>query len=292
MSALPTNDGRHHGTSAEPVTLVTGAALNIGRASAIAMADAGHRIFATDVDAEGLADTVAHIERAHGSDRATARVVDLADPAAPAALVDGAVTQWGRLDTIVHCAVDRGRGAVGSWTVAQWDTALAINVRSAAFLVQAALPHLTASDQASVVLLSSVHAQVTHQNCALYATTKGAVDSLTRGLAVELGPVGIRVNAIHPGWVPGEPATPTPVQLASYPLGRLGQPEEIAAAVVFLASSASAWTTGAILTIDGGMRALSPESSSQHAAAVTAAAGSAPSRFRQRIKRFGGPTRR
>ena len=267
-------------------------ARNIGRASAIALADGGARVFVTDINAEGLADTVARIEHAHGPDRVAARVTDLADPDAPAALVDGAIAQWERLDTIVHCAVDPARGNVDEWTMAQWDTAFAINVRAAAFLVQAALPHLTASDQASVVMLSSVHSQITHPWCALYATTKGALDSLTRGLAVELGPVGIRVNAIHPGWVPLEPTFPSPTQRTAYPLGRFGRPEEIAAAVVFLASDASAWTTGAILTIDGGLRALSAEASSTQLANSTAAAGTMPSRIRRRIKRFGGPTRR
>lgn len=287
MPNLPDN-----GVLAGRVALITGAARNIGRASAIALADAGAHVFVTDIDGEGLADTVAQIERVHGSERAIARVLDLADPDAPAAVVDGAVAQWGRVDTVVHSAVDLGRGTVDSWTVAQWDTAHAVNVRSAAFLVQAALPSLTASDQASVVLLSSVHAYVTHPGCALYSTTKGALDALTRGLAVELGPAGIRVNAIHPGWVPGKRITPPPLQLAAYPLGRVGEPEDIAAAVVFLASSASAWTTGAILTIDGGSRALSPESSAHTVAHTAAATDSMPSRVRRRIRRFGGPTRR
>lgn len=287
MPNLPDN-----GVRAGPVTLVTGAARNIGRASAIAMADAGSRVFATDIDAEGLANTVAQIEQTHGSGRVATRVVDLVDPDAPSALVTGAIGEWGRLDTIVHCAVDPARGALETWTTSQWEAAFAVNVRAAAFLVQAALPHLTASDQASVVMLSSVHAQVTHPWCGLYATTKGALDSLTRGLAVELGPVGIRVNAIHPGWVPPGPTFPTAAQVTPYPLARYGRPEEIAAAVVFLTSRASAWTTGAILTIDGGSRALSPEASSTQTANLLGEASRMPSSLRQRIKRFGGPTRR
>jgi NAD(P)-dependent dehydrogenase (short-subunit alcohol dehydrogenase family) len=269
--------------------VVTGAARNFGRASAFARADAGARVLVTDIEAKGLAVTVDRVATAHGDDRVASTVADLRDPSAPASVVQQAVTRFGRLDIVVHCAVDGGRGALDDFTVERWDAVQALNVRAGAFLVQAALPQLDASPYASVVLFSSVHAEVTHPHSIAYATSKGAVDSLVRGLAVELGRRGIRVNGVRPGYVPAEDMPPAgPVALAGYPLGRVGRPEEIARAVVFLASDASAWTTGTVLDVDGGLLATSPEAAGYHAAHVV---NDAPS-WRARVKRFGGRSRR
>jgi NAD(P)-dependent dehydrogenase (short-subunit alcohol dehydrogenase family) len=273
----------------ERVALVTGAARNIGRATALALADAGARVLATDRDEVGLARTVDRISTAHGPGRVSSTVADLVDPSAPAGVVQHAVTRFGRLDVIVHSAADEGRGTIDDFTTERWDEIQAINVRAGAFLVQAALPHLDASDQPSVVLLSSIHAEATHPLCVAYAASKGAVDALVRGLAVELGPRGIRVNGVHPGYVPAADHEPRPpVALAAYPLGRHGRPEEIAATVVFLASDAASWTTGTIVDVDGGLRALSPESAGYRALQLDT---DAPS-WRARVKRFGGRSRR
>jgi NAD(P)-dependent dehydrogenase (short-subunit alcohol dehydrogenase family) len=271
------------------VAVVTGAARNIGRASAVALADAGVRVLVTDVEPKGLAATVDRIATAHGSDRVASTVADLRDVSAPASIVHHAVTRFGRLDVVVHSAADEGRGTVDDFTVEQWDAVHTVNVRSGAFLVQAALPHLEASSGASVVLLSSVHGEATHPRCFAYAASKGAVDALVRGLAVDLGPRGIRVNGIRPGYVPADDHSPNvAVGTAGYPLGRFGRPEEIADAVVFFASDASSWITGTILDIDGGLLATSPEAAGYRAAHLQ---HDAPS-WRGRVKRFGGRSRR
>jgi NAD(P)-dependent dehydrogenase (short-subunit alcohol dehydrogenase family) len=271
------------------VAVVTGAARNIGRATAIALADAGARVLVTDVEPKGLATTVDHITRAHGSERVASTAADLLDPSAPGSIVHHAVTRFGRLDVVVHSAAVEGRGDVDDFTVEQWDAVHTINVRAAAFLVQAALPQLDESSHASIVLLSSVHSEATHPHCFAYAASKGAVDALVRGLAVELGPRGIRVNGVRPGYVPGpDHAAATPIGLAAYPLRRFGRPEEIARAVVFLASDASAWTTGTILDVHGGLLATSPEAAGYRAAHVQNGASS----WRARVKRFGGRSRR
>jgi 3-oxoacyl-[acyl-carrier protein] reductase len=269
--------------------LVTGAARNIGRATAIAFAEAGARVFATDIDAAGLARTVERIAATHGEDRIASTVADLVDPSAPASIVDQAATRFGRLDIVVHCAVDEGRGALEELTPRRWDEVQAINVRAGAFLVQAAAPYLDASEHAAVVLFSSVHAEATHPRCFAYATSKGAVDALVRGLAVEVGSRSIRVNGIRPGYVPADDHAPvSPVTLAAYPMGRVGTPEAIAATAVFLASDAASWMTGAVVDVDGGKHALSAEATGWH---VYRFMERAP-QWRARIKRFGGRIRR
>jgi len=271
------------------VAVVTGAARNIGRATAIALAEAGARVLVTDVDGAGLAGTVDRIAAAHGADRVASTAADLLDASAPASIVHHAVTRFGRLDVVVHCAADEGRSEFEDYTVDFWDAVQTLNVRAGAFLVQAALPHLVASSHASVVLLTSVHGEATHVRCVAYAASKGAVDALVRGLAVELGPRGIRVNGVRPAYVPADDHLPKPpVALAGYPLGRLGRPEDIARAVVFLASDASGWISGAIVDVDGGMRALSPEAAGYRGAHL----GNGAPRWRARVKRFGGRSRR
>ena len=270
------------------VAVVTGAAGNIGRATALALAALGARVLVTDVEPNGLAATVDRVAAAHGADRVASTVADLLDAAAPVSIVHHAVTRFGGLDVVVHSAAVQGRGNLDDFTIEHWDAVQRVNVSAGAFLVQAALPHLDESNHASVVLLTSVHGLATHPNCFAYAASKGAVDGLVRGLAVELGPRGIRVNGIRPAFVPKVGEVPTmPIALAGYPIGRLGRPADIASAVVFLASDASAWTTGAILDVDGGMHALSPESAGYRAAHLQ---NGAPS-WRARIKRFGGRSR-
>jgi len=161
-------------------------------------------------------------------------------------------------------------------------------VRAGAFLVQAPLPYLDASAHASVVLLSSVHGEATHPKCFAYAASKGAVDALVRGLAVELGPRGIRVNGVRPAYVPADDRPPErPVALVGYALARLGRPEDVGRAVLFLASDASSWITGTILDVDGGLLAMSPEAAGYRAVHLE---NGAPS-LRARIKRFGGRSR-
>jgi NAD(P)-dependent dehydrogenase (short-subunit alcohol dehydrogenase family) len=271
------------------VALVTGAARNIGRATAIALADAGARVLVTDLDADGLAETVDRIASAHGSERVASTVADLRDTATPAVVVHDAATRFGGLDVVVHCAAIQGRGDIATFTPEHWDEVQAVNVRAGAFLVQAALPHLDASDHGAVVLMSSVHALGTHARCFAYAASKGAVDALVRGLAVELGPRGIRVNGVRPAYVPADDEfARQPQHLAAYLLGRFGRPDEIAQMVVFLVSDAAAWMTGSIVDIDGGMGALSPESVGYRAVALQATTPG----WRARVKRFGGRTPR
>jgi NAD(P)-dependent dehydrogenase (short-subunit alcohol dehydrogenase family) len=280
MSGLPPN-----GALAGRFALVTGAARNIGRATAVAIAAAGGRVLATDIDQVGLDDTARQIRSAFGDRAVATSVADLVDADAADQLVGAAVAAHGRLDVVVHAAVDHGRGRLEELTVEQWNRTYAINVAAAAWLVRAAVPHLARS-RGAVVLFSSIQARGGLPGHSLYASTKGAIESLTRHLAAELGSQQIRVNAISPGWVM-EGVPRDGLELPSYPLGRYGHPDEIAAAVVFLASDAAAWITGTVLPVDGGTHAIHPGWAARRANAPSRA-----TRWKQRLRRFGGRSRR
>lgn len=252
------------GILAGRVALVTGAASNIGAASARAIAAAGARVLATDIESTGLEATAAAIRQAQGPDAVATRVADLEDPAAATDVVTAAVAEFGGLDVLVHAAVDHGRGHIEHLTREQWNRAFAVNVGAATWLVRAALPHLERRG-GSVVLFSSVQAHGGIPGCSLYASTKGAIETLTKHLCVELGPRGIRVNAISPGWVTEE-SRPGHPDLPAYPLGRSGHPDDIAPVVVFLASEESSWVSGSVLSVDGGMSSMNPGHASRAAA--------------------------
>jgi NAD(P)-dependent dehydrogenase (short-subunit alcohol dehydrogenase family) len=271
-----------NGPLAGRVAIVTGAAGTIGSATARAIVDAGGQVLATDVRADALESVTAGIRRTHGDAAVATHVADLADPAAPDAIVAAAVERGGGVDVVVHAAMDPGEGRLEQLTVERWDRAQAINVRAAAWLIRAALPHLVPG-QASVVLFSSVQAGSGCTGTSLYGTTKGAIETLVRHLAVELGPRGIRINAIAPGWVPSD-AVGNVTELAAYPLGRFGRPEEIAATVVFLASAASSWTTGSVMAVDGGTGIA--HAGNVAVGAHRAAVGPAGRSWRTRIRRL------
>lgn len=253
------------GVLAGRLALVTGAAGTIGQATAMAVAAAGGRVLVTDIDEGRLEATAAAIRSAHGPDAVTTRVGDLRDPAAADRLVAATVAEFGGLDVLVHGAAHHTRGRLEDLTPRMWNEAYALNVGAAVWLMRAALPHLR-SGHGSVVLFSSVQAQSGLPGCSVYGSTKAAVESLVKHLAVELGPA-VRVNAVSPAWVTSDP-NHDPTELPAYPLGRVGRPEEIASLVVFLASDAASWMTGSVVSADGGMSALNPGQASRNATRV------------------------
>ena len=178
-----------------------------------------------------------------------------------------AAATFGRLDIVYNNAgVPAGFGPVAELTLADWNLSLAVNVTGTLFCTQAALPHLRTGGGGSIVNQSSVAALVGSHGLAAYSAAKGAVLALTRTLAAELAPDGIRVNAICAGTVDTPMARPllavrgrgdlelgAKLTAERYPIGRIGTPEEIARTALFLASEDSSFVTGAILTADGGM---------------------------------------
>lgn len=185
---------------------------------------------------------------------------DLADPDAPVALAERALAALGRVDVLVNNAALASRVDTVDTDAALIDTLLAVNVRAPLLLIGALVPSMTARGGGSIINLSSVSAVVGTPRRAAYAASKGAIDAATRSLAIELGPSGIRVNAVAPGvvdtalWERNRDVPGVIEQVeAQTPLGRWAQPEDIADVIVFLASDGSRFVTGETLSADGGM---------------------------------------
>ena len=237
--------------------LVTGAAAGIGRATAVRLASEGARVFACDVDDAGLAETVAAI-----GDAAVAHRLDVADPAACRAAVAACVARFGRLDVLCNVAGIMNFAHATDISEADWNRMLAVNLSGVFWMSQAAIPHLL--ETRGVIVNMASAAGVKGQAYTLpYSVAKAGVISLTRCLALEYAKRGLRVVALAPGGVKTqltasvkfpEGFDPALIQKLM-PLMDLATPDEIAAAVAYLASSEARYVNGAVLNIDGGQTA-------------------------------------
>ncbi len=255
-------------TLQDKVAIVTGAATGIGRATALVLAGAGARLTLADVRETELKGAVADMR--DGGGEAIAVPADLARPADCAAVVEAAVRTFGRLDVLVNNAgvgtIVVG-GTVETIGLEQWDLAHEVNVRAIYLLSRAAVPHLRAAGGGAIVNISSVsafHGSRARPSHA-YAASKGAVLSLTRAMAASYGRDRIRVNAICPGTIRTrltadfvERAERETREGHGIPIGRVGEPEDIARCVLFLASDDASFVSGADLVVDGGAMAASP----------------------------------
>lgn len=242
--------------------VVTGAGSGIGAAVAVRLAAEGGHVLAVDIVEERVQSVVAAI-RAEGG-RADPLTVDVADRDAPLRILESAEAAGG-LDVLCNVA------GIGLWkpmaatTRDEWQRVVDVNLTATFFISQAAIPLLRKSGSGSIVNVASVHSFASWAECGAYAATKGGVLALTRSMAMELADDHIRVNAVAPGTTdtrmvrdgldPVDPSAELETEAQTLPIKRLGQPEEIAAAIAFLASSESAFTTGACLLVDGGMTA-------------------------------------
>jgi NAD(P)-dependent dehydrogenase (short-subunit alcohol dehydrogenase family) len=242
--------------------LITGAATGIGRATARLFAAAGARLALTDVREAELEQTVAGVRAAGGE--ATAVVANLARPEDCAAVVEAAARAHGRLDVVFNNAGVGTMvvgGTVETISLEHWDLAQDVNVRAIYLVSRAAVPHLRAAGGGAIVNTASVSAfhgsrsRPTHA----YSASKGAVLALTRAMAASFGPDKIRVNAICPGTIRTrltadiiEGVERETAAGRGIPLGRVGEPEDIARCALFLASDDAAWISGAEIVVDGG----------------------------------------
>jgi 3-oxoacyl-[acyl-carrier protein] reductase len=235
------------------VVLVTGAAGGLGLVLCKAFAEEGARVVLADVDAERLEAAAAQVPGG------TPERVDVADDADVGRLVESVAGAHGSIDVLVPAAGLYQGTAVDDVEPGAWDRLHAVNVKGTFLSAQAALRVMTPRRSGSIVILGSISGQVGGvQSGVAYATSKAAVIGLTKALARYAGPFGVRVNCVNPGYIEaGMSLGMTPADrertIAATPLRRPGAAEEVASAVVWVASDAAAFVTGAHLDVNGGL---------------------------------------
>ncbi len=247
---------------AHQFAVVTGAARGIGRAIAEHLHRAGARLFLVDCNAAALEETTRVLRDSHGS-AIDCAVADVADPAAIERLAAQVASCEERVDVLVNNAGIEFDLPLEKVTADIFDRVVAVNLR-APLLLTKALVSLFSEAGGAIVNISSIHAHHAFPNAIPYACSKAGLVALTRNLALELAPRGIRVNAVCPGYIDtpmwdewlrtaSDPEALARETEALHPLGRRGRPEDVASAVAYLASTESAWVTGTCLVVDGGL---------------------------------------
>ena len=244
------------------VAVITGAAMGIGEACAVRLAQAGASVLLTDIDANAGEAARAAIEAAGGKAHfVRADVTVMADMEAAAS---AAVSRFGGIDILINNAARAIGGKVDEIDEASWNTVLSTNLTSVWRGMRVCVPEMKKRGGGSIVSMSSVQALTGFSGWAAYAAAKGGINALTQQAAIDLAPHKIRVNAVAPGTIM-TPLNekifrehPDPDALIrtwnnAHPLGRFGQPEEVAEAVLFLASDRASFITGTILRVDGGL---------------------------------------
>ncbi|CAM3575799.1 Glucose 1-dehydrogenase [Bordetella sputigena] len=241
------------------VAVVTGASKGIGAAIAKELAAHGASVVVNYASSKAGADAVVQaITAADG--KAVAVGGDVSKAADAKAIIDAALSNYGRLDILVNNSGIYEFGSIEEITEEHYRKQFDVNVLGVLLMSQAAVKHL--GEGASIINISSVVSRLTLPQTAVYSGTKGAVDAITGVLARELGPRKIRVNAINPGMVVTEGTASAGIAgsdlerdtIAMTPLGRIGQPRDIATVAAFLASDDAAWITGELMIASGGVR--------------------------------------
>jgi NAD(P)-dependent dehydrogenase (short-subunit alcohol dehydrogenase family) len=247
------------------VALVTGAARGIGLAAARKLADEGARVLLSDIDAAELQSAAQGLV-ADGL-QVVPVIADVSDRVAIARMVETAMAQWGRIDILVNNAAIVDDSDIAHLTPERWRKVMSVNLDSVLYCAQAALPHLQKSPSPSIINIASIQGIRGQPNALAYASAKGGVVNLTRCMAVDFGPVGVRVNAVAPGYIDtrmalmhgGEHEHQTDwfqdvfIKHGRLPLRRPGTVEDVAGPILFLASDDSRYMTGQVLVVDGGI---------------------------------------
>jgi NAD(P)-dependent dehydrogenase (short-subunit alcohol dehydrogenase family) len=250
------------------VALVTGAARGIGLAAAKRLAEEGARVLMSDIDGDVLEKATTDLA-ARGLTVAQT-LCDVADLKSVRAMVETAAKSWERIDILINNAAISDDTPIEELSDAHWRQVLAINLDSALHVAKAALPYLTQSPSGSIVNIASVQGIRGQPHSMAYATAKGGLINLTRCMAVDFGPFGIRANAVAPGYIDtrmAEQKQGTPhehrtdwfqdiyFKYGRMPLRRAGKPEDVAGPILFLAGDDSLYVTGIVLVVDGGFTA-------------------------------------
>jgi NAD(P)-dependent dehydrogenase (short-subunit alcohol dehydrogenase family) len=244
-----------------PVVLITGALTGIGRAAALAFAETGARVVVSGRHEDAGQELVAELRRL-GAEAEFVRA-DVRDDGEVRALVDRAVARFGRLDVAVNNAATEGRPSpITEQSAELYATTFDTNVLGTLLSMKHELRVMQAQGNGSIINISSTYGHLGARGASVYAASKHAVEGLTKSVALEAAASGVRVNAVAPGPVetamlnrfPGSAERKADL-VAGVPLQRVGEPDEIANAIVFLASDKSSFTTGQVLFVDGGKSA-------------------------------------
>jgi len=241
-------------------TIIIGGAAGVARITAEGMLARGDDVLLVDPSAEPIAG-------GQGTGRCRTLALAPDDPAMPAAAVATAIEAFGTIDCVMIAAAAMRSAPLPEWTPAMWDAIVATNLRMPFFLARAAAPHLARSDNASLLLISSTAALRGQPGVAPFQASRAALGGLMRSLTAELGPAGVRVNCILPGWIDTpfsaafwaaqpDPAAARASVDAQIPLRRQGMGHEVASFALFLSSAAGRYIAGSEIVIDGGYTAV------------------------------------
>lgn len=238
------------------VAVVTGAGHGIGRAIALRLASAGAKVAVADLSMDTAGQTVNEIETQGGA--ALAFKADVTVQEDVTALMDKTIGEFGSLDILVNNVGIYPVAPIMEITESEWDRVVAINLKSTFLCSQAAAGRMMAQESGVIINIASIDAKVRTTGNAHYAAAKAGVISFTRTMANEMADHGIRVNAVAPGWILTNPdlaKTERWLKIAEeIPVHRFGYPEDVAKAVLFLASDAASYITGEVLDVNGGLQ--------------------------------------